>query len=227
MEQPKRPGRQSMNKLLIGVISLLLLNVAAGAEEVWQTLPKPPAMPTPVDSGMAPVNDIQMYYAVYGEGEPVLLIHGGLGLPGAGIGREPQGDRRRQPGPRPQHTFRKALRLCADGRRLPGPARSPWDRQGGAGRVERWRHHRARHRNPPSRAAGPAVRVRRQLHASGSEAERRERSDLQCVYRARRRGLRPPLAHARRVRRVRRADLADVGTRTTARTGCARSPCRR
>jgi pimeloyl-ACP methyl ester carboxylesterase len=68
-----------MNKLLIGVISLLLLNVAAGAEEVWQTLPKPPAMPTPVDSGMAPVNDIQMYYAVYGEGEPVLLIHGGLG----------------------------------------------------------------------------------------------------------------------------------------------------
>jgi pimeloyl-ACP methyl ester carboxylesterase len=28
---------------------------------------------------MAPVNDIEMYYAVYGQGEPVLLIHGGLG----------------------------------------------------------------------------------------------------------------------------------------------------
>ena len=28
---------------------------------------------------MAPVNDIQMYYAIYGEGEPVLLVHGGLG----------------------------------------------------------------------------------------------------------------------------------------------------
>ena len=28
---------------------------------------------------MAPVNGIEMYYAVYGEGEPVLLIHGGLG----------------------------------------------------------------------------------------------------------------------------------------------------
>ncbi|MBO9578036.1 MAG: hypothetical protein J7480_04620, partial [Microbacteriaceae bacterium] len=30
-------------------------------------------------SGMAPVNDIKMYYAEYGEGEPMLFIHGGLG----------------------------------------------------------------------------------------------------------------------------------------------------
>ena len=52
---------------------------SAQAEEVWQTLPEPPAMPAPAESGMAPVNDIEMHYAVYGEGEPVLLIHGGLG----------------------------------------------------------------------------------------------------------------------------------------------------
>ena len=44
-----------MNKLLIGVVALLLLSGAARAEEIWQTLPKPPAMPTPVESGMAPV----------------------------------------------------------------------------------------------------------------------------------------------------------------------------
>jgi pimeloyl-ACP methyl ester carboxylesterase len=68
-----------MNKLLIGVVSVLLLSVGAGAEEIWQTLPEPPAMPAPVESGMAPVNDIRMYYAVYGEGAPVLLVHGGLG----------------------------------------------------------------------------------------------------------------------------------------------------
>jgi pimeloyl-ACP methyl ester carboxylesterase len=37
------------------------------------------ALPEPVMSGMAPVNDIEMYYAVYGEGEPLLLLHGGLG----------------------------------------------------------------------------------------------------------------------------------------------------
>jgi pimeloyl-ACP methyl ester carboxylesterase len=68
-----------MRKPVISVVLVLLLGVAARAEEIWQTLPQPPAMPTPLESGMAPVNDIQMYYAVYGQGEPVLLIHGGLG----------------------------------------------------------------------------------------------------------------------------------------------------
>jgi pimeloyl-ACP methyl ester carboxylesterase len=69
----------SMKRLLVGLAAGLLLTAAASAEEIWQTLPLPPAMPKPVESGMAPVNDIQMYYAVYGNGEPVLLIHGGLG----------------------------------------------------------------------------------------------------------------------------------------------------
>ncbi|MFN8531879.1 MAG: alpha/beta fold hydrolase [Anaerolineae bacterium] len=38
-------------------------------------------LPEAVESGYAPVNDIQMYYAVYGpeDGQPVLLLHGGLG----------------------------------------------------------------------------------------------------------------------------------------------------
>ena len=51
----------------------------AAAEERWQTLPEPAAMPKPDQSGYAPVNGIQMYYAVFGAGDPVLLIHGGLG----------------------------------------------------------------------------------------------------------------------------------------------------
>ncbi|RUW61433.1 alpha/beta hydrolase [Mesorhizobium sp. M7A.F.Ca.US.008.03.1.1] len=51
----------------------------AVAEERWQTLPEPAAMPKPDQSGYAPVNGIQMYYAVFGAGDPVLLIHGGLG----------------------------------------------------------------------------------------------------------------------------------------------------
>lgn len=61
---------------------LMLLAVpfrAALAEERWQTLPEPAAMPKPDQSGYAPVNGIQMYYAVFGSGDPVLLIHGGLG----------------------------------------------------------------------------------------------------------------------------------------------------
>lgn len=36
-------------------------------------------LPVPTESGMAPVNDIEMYYAIYGEGEPLILLHGGLG----------------------------------------------------------------------------------------------------------------------------------------------------
>jgi hypothetical protein len=68
-----------MTRVLLGFLTGLLLTSAAGAKEIWQTLPLPPAMPTPRESGMAPVNDIHMYYAIYGAGEPVLLIHGGLG----------------------------------------------------------------------------------------------------------------------------------------------------
>ena len=58
---------------------LLAAAGAASAAERWLELPEPPAMPAAAQSGMAPVNDIEMYYAVYGEGDPVLLIHGGLG----------------------------------------------------------------------------------------------------------------------------------------------------
>ncbi len=63
----------------------LMLAVAAiavsspRAQEVWQTLPKFPPMPPATESGYAPVNDIQMYYALYGAGEPLILLHGGLG----------------------------------------------------------------------------------------------------------------------------------------------------
>jgi len=68
-----------MKRSLLGAAAGLLLAVAAHAAEIWQTLPQPPPMPRPRQSGMAPVDGIRMYYAVYGEGPPVLLIHGGLG----------------------------------------------------------------------------------------------------------------------------------------------------
>ena len=47
---------------------------------LWKTLPDPPPMPKADDTGLAPVNDIKMYYAIFNkEGkEPVILLHGGL-----------------------------------------------------------------------------------------------------------------------------------------------------
>jgi pimeloyl-ACP methyl ester carboxylesterase len=66
----------AMRTWLLGLAASLVV-AGAHAQGKWQTLPEPPAMPAPAESGMAPVNDIEMYYAVYGEGEPVLLIHGG------------------------------------------------------------------------------------------------------------------------------------------------------
>lgn len=57
----------------------MLLAAPVLAEDRWMSIPRPAPMPAPVSTGMAPVNGIQMYYATYGAGNPVLLIHGGLG----------------------------------------------------------------------------------------------------------------------------------------------------
>ncbi|MBZ9974489.1 alpha/beta fold hydrolase [Mesorhizobium sp. BR-1-1-10] len=36
-------------------------------------------LPKPQRSGLLPINGVNYYYAVYGKGEPLLLLHGGLG----------------------------------------------------------------------------------------------------------------------------------------------------
>lgn len=38
------------------------------------------AFPTPTASGYAEVNGVDVYYATYGQGEPIVLLHGGFGL---------------------------------------------------------------------------------------------------------------------------------------------------
>jgi pimeloyl-ACP methyl ester carboxylesterase len=45
----------------------------------WQTLPAPAALPEPTQSGTVTTDDVRLWYAIFGEGEPVLLLHGGLG----------------------------------------------------------------------------------------------------------------------------------------------------
>jgi pimeloyl-ACP methyl ester carboxylesterase len=63
--------------ILVSVL-VLLVTVLFSAVSVAQDAP---ALPEAVQSGMAPVNDIQMYYATYGDpANPALvLLHGGLG----------------------------------------------------------------------------------------------------------------------------------------------------
>jgi len=51
---------------------------AAHAEAQWETLPPTPTLPKPTQSGYAPVNGIRIWYASFGRGEPVFLLHGGL-----------------------------------------------------------------------------------------------------------------------------------------------------
>jgi pimeloyl-ACP methyl ester carboxylesterase len=68
-------------KAALMAMTLVLLsaaNVRAGSLAKWQSLPTPPALPPSDRSGYAPVNGIQMYYAVYGRGDPLLLIPIGM-----------------------------------------------------------------------------------------------------------------------------------------------------
>jgi pimeloyl-ACP methyl ester carboxylesterase len=50
----------------------------ARAAERWEALPPTPAPIFSERSGHADANGISIYYAVYGEGPPVILLHGGL-----------------------------------------------------------------------------------------------------------------------------------------------------
>ncbi len=67
-----------MRRLAV-LFALALFSIAtASAEPQWLTLPPTPSLPQPAQSGLAPLNGIKIWYAVFGSGEPVILLHGGL-----------------------------------------------------------------------------------------------------------------------------------------------------
>lgn len=78
----------------VGVIGVLAIagqavaapagsGIGAGAGKPrWQTLPAVPMLPKASDDGTVDVGGAKIYYAVYGKGSPVVLLHGGLGHAG-------------------------------------------------------------------------------------------------------------------------------------------------
>jgi pimeloyl-ACP methyl ester carboxylesterase len=72
-------GEPTMRRCLsvLGVIASLAA-VPAMAAPQWMTLPPTPSLPASVRSGTAPVNGVRIWYATFGHGEPVILLHGGL-----------------------------------------------------------------------------------------------------------------------------------------------------
>ena len=76
---------KSPRRVVLVALLLLITSVAAAAPRAkprWQTLPMPPALPKPDDEGSVEVGGAKIYYAVYGKGDPVVLLHGGLGHAG-------------------------------------------------------------------------------------------------------------------------------------------------
>jgi pimeloyl-ACP methyl ester carboxylesterase len=67
-----------LQSFVIAITALVLALLPLRAEELWKTLPAPLPLPAPTESGEAPVNGIKIYYAVWGDGLPLLLLHGGL-----------------------------------------------------------------------------------------------------------------------------------------------------
>ena len=68
-------GLATLAAALAAMMTLFTAPTAARATEN----PAMPQTPKAVKSGHVPVNGVNYYYAVYGKGEPLLLLHGGLG----------------------------------------------------------------------------------------------------------------------------------------------------
>ncbi|MGH7814809.1 MAG: alpha/beta fold hydrolase [Candidatus Binataceae bacterium] len=67
------------------VLALLILAALCAAPRAnaqsqypWMRLPPTPSLPAAIETGVAPVNGIRLWYAVFGHGRPVILLHGGL-----------------------------------------------------------------------------------------------------------------------------------------------------
>src|ERR1700744_6217986 len=63
---------------ILAAAVLLATGVAATPAPGWLLPPPTPTLPKPDQSGLAPVNGGKIWYATFGSGHPVVMIHGGL-----------------------------------------------------------------------------------------------------------------------------------------------------
>jgi pimeloyl-ACP methyl ester carboxylesterase len=65
-------------RILLAAIVIFAFGAPASAAPQWLTLPPTPKLPKALHSGLAPVNGIKIWYAEFGHGRPIIMIHGGL-----------------------------------------------------------------------------------------------------------------------------------------------------
>jgi pimeloyl-ACP methyl ester carboxylesterase len=65
-------------RLFFVALIILAFGARSSAAPQWLTLPPTPTLPKALRSGLAPVNGIKIWYAEFGHGTPVIMIHGGL-----------------------------------------------------------------------------------------------------------------------------------------------------
>lgn len=60
------------------IIAILSISNATAAEPKWQTLPDTPELPETTQKGFVTVDGARIWYAAYGSGDSVIMLHGGL-----------------------------------------------------------------------------------------------------------------------------------------------------
>jgi pimeloyl-ACP methyl ester carboxylesterase len=65
-------------RCLFFILLMLAAAPPAGAQYPWMLLPPTPTLPRPATIGTAQVNGIRLWYAEFGRGAPVIMVHGGL-----------------------------------------------------------------------------------------------------------------------------------------------------
>ena len=73
-----RPTEHRVRRAFLLLTLAVASAVQSWAAYPWMVLPPTPALPEAEHSGFAPVNGVRLWYAEFGQGPPVILLHGGL-----------------------------------------------------------------------------------------------------------------------------------------------------